>query len=209
MRYAIVIEKADGNYKRYYPVGLYGSVDKQLLSLLRQEVPRRIVMKLLLNPGINFKVLSEGFPVSASTLSYHLSKLLEGDVVRKVKKGRESLYYVNNQEEVAKVLLTHRKSFLDNLVESFANESGDPALDGNGVEMLFHLLNPADRRRLTLKRHFRLDGSRRDEDPRALPPEGLHQCAVIELGNHAWAEALFVQPLVDSGAHLIAGAGQE
>ncbi len=117
----MLVEKADGNYKRYYPVGLYGSVDKQLLSLLRQEVPRRIVMKLLLNPGINFKVLSEGFPVSASTLSYHLSKLVDGDVVRKVKKGRESLYFVNNQEDVAKVLLTHRKSFLDGLVESFAN----------------------------------------------------------------------------------------
>ena len=100
---------------------MYGSVDKKLLSLLRQQVPRRIVMKLLLNPGINFKTLSEGFPVSASTLSYHLSKLVNGDVVRKIKKGRESLFYVNNQEDVAKVLLTHRKSFLDGLVESFAN----------------------------------------------------------------------------------------
>ena len=117
----MLVEKADGNYKRYYPVGIYGSVDRQLLSLLRQEVPRRIVMKLLLNPGMNFKVLSEGFPVSASTLSYHLSKLVDGEVVRKVKKGRESLFFVNNQEEVAKILLTHRKSFLDNLVESFAN----------------------------------------------------------------------------------------
>ena len=105
----MLVEKSDGNYKRYYPVGIYGSVDKNLLSLLRQEIPRRVVMKLLLNPGINFKVLSEGFPVSASTLSYHLSK------------RRESLFYVNNQEEVAKVLLTHRKSFLDGLVESFAN----------------------------------------------------------------------------------------
>lgn len=117
----MLVERSDGNYKRYYPVGVYGSVDRQLLSLLRQEVPRRIVMKLLLNPGMNFKVLSEGFPVSASTLSYHLSKLVEGEVVRKVKKGRESLFFVNNQEEVAKILLTHRKSFLDGLVESFAN----------------------------------------------------------------------------------------
>ncbi len=117
----MLVEKADGNYKRYYPIGMYGSVDKKILSLLRQEIPRRIVMKLLLNPGTNFKVLSEGFPVSASTLSYHLSKLVKGEVVRKIKKGRESLYYVNNQEEVAKVLLTHRKSFLDGLVESFAN----------------------------------------------------------------------------------------
>jgi predicted transcriptional regulator len=117
----MLVEKSDGNYKRYYPVGVYGSVDRQLLSLLRQEVPRRIVMKLLLNPGMNFKVLSEGFPVSASTLSYHLSKLVDGEVVRKVKKGRESLFFVNNQEDVAKILLTHRKSFLDGLVESFAN----------------------------------------------------------------------------------------
>ncbi len=117
----MLVEKTEGNYKRYYPIGMYGSVDKKLLSLLRQEIPRRIVMKLLLNPGINFKALSEGFHVSASTLSYHLSKLVKGEVVRKIKKGRESLYYVNNQEEVAKVLLTHRKSFLDGLVESFAN----------------------------------------------------------------------------------------
>ncbi len=47
-QHELIVSKQEGRYKRYYVVGKLGSKDKQLLALLRQQMPRRILMHLLL-----------------------------------------------------------------------------------------------------------------------------------------------------------------
>lgn len=113
--------KEEGGYKRYYPVGTMRSVDRNLLSLLRQDIPRRLVMYLLLHPGSKFGDLAAKFDIAPSTLSFHLSKLLRAGVVSRTKSGRESIYKVEREHEVAMVLIAHRRSFLDTLVDSFVS----------------------------------------------------------------------------------------
>jgi DNA-binding transcriptional ArsR family regulator len=109
----------EGGYKRYYPVGTMRSVDKNILSLLRQDIPRRLVMHLLLHPNSKFGDLAERFDVAPSTLSFHVTKLLKAGIVSKTRQGRETTYKVENEHEVAMVLIAHRRSFLDVLVDSF------------------------------------------------------------------------------------------
>lgn len=109
----------EGGYKRYYPVGTMRSVDKNILSLLRQDIPRRLVMHLLLHPNSKFGDLAERFDVAPSTLSFHVTKLLKAGIVSKTRLGRETTYTVENEHEVAMVLIAHRRSFLDVLVDSF------------------------------------------------------------------------------------------
>ncbi len=111
--------REEGGYKRYYPVGTMRGVDKGILSLLRQDIPRRIVMHLLLHPGSKFGELAAKFDVAPSTLSFHLAKLLRAGLVSRTRFGRESTYRVENEHEVARVLIAHRRSFLDALVDSF------------------------------------------------------------------------------------------
>ena len=109
----------EGGYKRYYPVGTMRSVDKNILSLLRQDIPRRLVMHLLLHPDSKFGDLAERFDVAPSTLSFHVTKLLKAGIVSKTRLGRETTYKVENEHAVAMVLIAHRRSFLDVLVDSF------------------------------------------------------------------------------------------
>ena len=109
----------EGGYKRYYPVGKMRSADKNILSLLRQDIPRRLVMHLLLHPDSKFGDLAQKFDVAPSTLSFHVSKLLKAGIVSKTSLGRETTYKVENEHEVAMVLIAHRRSFLDVLVDSF------------------------------------------------------------------------------------------
>ncbi|MGQ9583532.1 MAG: winged helix-turn-helix transcriptional regulator [Thermoplasmatota archaeon] len=111
--------REEGGYKRYYPVGTIRGMDKGILSLLRQDVPRRIVMYLLLHPGSKFGELAARFDIAPSTLSFHLAKLLRAGIVSRTRAGRESTYRVENEHEVARVLIAHRRSFLDALVDSF------------------------------------------------------------------------------------------
>lgn len=117
----MIISKTEGRYKRYYIEGKLGSKDKKLMSILRQEIPRRILMHLIMNPGATHTDLKKLFSISPSTLSFHIKKLVDINAIEKVKEGRSHLYFVVNEEEVAKALVSYKKSFLDSVVDSFTN----------------------------------------------------------------------------------------
>jgi len=120
-RVGLVSEREDGSYKRFYVAGQIGGVDRELIAALRPEIPRRIVMHLLLNPGLNFGQVKQSFEISGSTLHYHLKKLEKRGIVEHRREGRETYYWVPNEREVAKVLLAHRKSFADELLDDWAS----------------------------------------------------------------------------------------
>jgi predicted transcriptional regulator len=119
-RLELVSEREDGIYRRYYVAGQIGGVDRELLAALRQEIPRRIVMHLLLNPGLGFGAVREAFDISGSTLHYHLKKLEKRGILERRREGRETFFWVLNEREVAKVLLAHKKSFGDDLLDDWA-----------------------------------------------------------------------------------------
>jgi predicted transcriptional regulator len=120
VRLELLTEREDGIYRRYYVAGQLGGVDRDLLAALRAEIPRRIVMHLLLNPGLNFGQVKSTFEISGSTLHYHLKKLEKRGIISRRREGRETYFWVPNEKEVSKVLLAHRKSFGDELLDNWA-----------------------------------------------------------------------------------------
>ncbi|MBM4248631.1 MAG: winged helix-turn-helix transcriptional regulator [Euryarchaeota archaeon] len=114
----IISSRMDRYYKRYYPSEM-GAREKTYLSALRQERPRSIVLHLVLNPGSSHRALLENFGLSPSTLSFYLRDLEAKGVVIRERSGRESLYSVGPVDEVVRILITHRPSFLDTVVDRF------------------------------------------------------------------------------------------
>lgn len=116
----LIVSRREGRYKRYFIIGKLGSQDKDLLALLRQQMPRRILMHLLLHPKTSHKKLRKEFKISASTLSFHLSKLLDADLIYQLKVGRKFQYVVKSEEIVAKALIRFKEGFIDEVVDDFA-----------------------------------------------------------------------------------------
>ncbi len=117
----LIVARKEGRYKRYYITGSMGSKDKMLMSLLRQKIPRHILMQLLLKPKTTHKELRKLFSISASTLSFHLSKLLKSEVIEQIKSGRENQYIVIDEDAVAKALIRYKKGFVDEVVDEFVD----------------------------------------------------------------------------------------
>jgi len=115
----LIVSKRAGRYKRYYVQGKLGSRDKQLMGLLQQQMPRRIIMHLLLHPKTTQKRLRKEFKISASTLSFHISKLLNAELIQTVKLGRKHSYKVSDEELVANALIRFKEGFIDELVDDF------------------------------------------------------------------------------------------
>lgn len=105
--------------KRYFVKEEIRHGDKGVISLLRQKTPRRIVIHTLLHPKASFKELLRETRLSKSTLSFHLKKLVDGNVLEQEKKGRENIYVVREQEQIARILITYKSSFIDDVVDRF------------------------------------------------------------------------------------------
>ena len=113
--------RQDPRYTRYFATGELSRQDKDVLALLRQKVPRQIAAHLLLEPGSSHGALLTKFSLSPSTLSFHLKKLVARGIVAQEKSGRENLYRVIEPELVARVLIQHKETFFDDVVDRFAD----------------------------------------------------------------------------------------
>lgn len=114
----VVVRKQEG-FSRYYPGGHITAEKMRLLSCLRQEIPRGIMLYLLRNPGATHGQILARFSVSGGTLSYHIKKMLSLGAIKLEKKGRESHFTVVDPVAVTDLLIVYRRTFLDKLVDDF------------------------------------------------------------------------------------------
>jgi len=117
----LLTTRQDTRYTRYFATTGMSRQDRDVLAMMRQEVPRQIAAHLLLDPGAAHATILEQFELSASTLSFHLTKLVKADIVAREKRGRENLYTIRDPDRVARVLIQHRATFFDDVIDRFAN----------------------------------------------------------------------------------------
>ncbi len=118
-KYDIVEEVEEDEYKRYYPKGKEKTVDledKRYLALLREEIPLSIVLYLL-NKGepASHGEMKEELDLAGSTLSYHLKKMREKDLLEK----RKRKYRLKHPEEISNLLVTYEppKDIIDEFID--------------------------------------------------------------------------------------------
>jgi len=116
-REELIYPKEDRYFKRFFPKNKVPNVPSDTFAVLRQESLRKIVLLLLNNPGSTHQALMATLGLPASTLSTYLSILVEKNVVRRERRGKENLYTLTDEESVMKVLVVYRPSFLDKLVD--------------------------------------------------------------------------------------------
>jgi len=117
----LIRAQKETKFIRYYAVRQNLIADKKLISLLRQDSVRKIVIFLLENKAVNNQKLSKAINLSPSTTSWHMDKLLSEGLVEKRKRGRKTFFKISNPAELASILVSHKKSFLDELVDNFAD----------------------------------------------------------------------------------------
>ena len=93
--------------------------DTGLMSLLRQDSMRKILVFLTQKRFATNQSVSAGIGLSPSTTSWHLDKLSESGIVEKSKRGRKTYYKVADKQRVGGMLVDYRKSFLDEMVDNF------------------------------------------------------------------------------------------
>lgn len=120
-REGLLVTREDGRFKGYFPHDELDRRDRDYLYYLRQEMPRRIAMEVANQPGIRFQELGARLPISPSTLSFHLKKLLRSEILREIPLGKEKAYECLDAERVRRLVVRYRATFVDDVVDRFAD----------------------------------------------------------------------------------------
>jgi len=114
----IIKEETAGRFKRFYPLGL-DVYERKILSLLRRPNLRKIIILVLENKRITNKELSEKMSLSPATISWYVQDLKDADLIRNDARGNEIFYSLMDEDEIIKVLVAYKESFLDKMVDRF------------------------------------------------------------------------------------------
>ena len=113
----LIMHEKEGNNIRYFPRD-FSSKNKKLMGLLRQKSIRKILLFILSNNNCNHEQIVKFAKLSPSTVSWHLKKLMEGNIIGFAKKGRKTFYNILiDKEEIIKLLITYKESFLDSMID--------------------------------------------------------------------------------------------
>lgn len=125
-RMGLVSSHRDSGFRRYFAPDAVSRSEKPILSALRHDVPRRLVLALLETPGLPHKVLQQGAGVAGSTLSFHLQRLVASGVLVRARENGATRYSVADPDLARQELATYRASFADPEVDRFVALQVEP-----------------------------------------------------------------------------------
>jgi len=160
-KFGLIVSNDDLKYNRYYVKEKVDRRDKEILNLLRQKIPRRIILMLLMpGPGQIFKdnkTKKEAFKNSSTflklyskkeiieltehwkgsydkdffvnkhhtTVIFHLQKLLDAGLIKKVKVGREYKYKLKDEDFIWEIFIKYNDALSINSINTMLSWQSD------------------------------------------------------------------------------------
>ncbi len=90
----LIKSRRKGMYKVYYTVSISRKRDEDILAVLQQETPRDIILYLVENPGSTQGDISNYIRLTAPTINWHMSNLINAHLVTSYKDGRFVKYFI-------------------------------------------------------------------------------------------------------------------
>jgi len=114
--------KRVGNHRHYFPLTISNEQNELILAFLRQETIRDILIYLMENPGSSQQVLANFMNVSAPTIKWHMSRLIESELVMATKEGKIVKYFIKDPRSLTFSLRNYIPSLWNGLVNRFAEK---------------------------------------------------------------------------------------
>jgi len=121
-----------GLYKHYFPVGVFQNNEKEILQILRQETTRQILMYIVEQQSPTQTDIVNSVGISASSVNWHMKRLLEFKLVEEIKEGKYKKYQLQNRKVSSKYITALMRNYYpaiwekwsDRLIEIFLSFSG-------------------------------------------------------------------------------------
>jgi len=119
-----IYSKKEGFYKNFFHVSDLND-DNEIMSLLNLESSRKIMIYLINNEPCSHSEIARGIGLTSSTVSWHMKKLIESEIVQLSYNGKFSIYSIKNRNKLIHILNRYKDStwndMINNMVEIFSS----------------------------------------------------------------------------------------
>lgn len=138
----MIVVRRDGRYKRFFVKHMLGRREKDYVSVFHHAVPRKIATVILAKGKRTQRELCEEVQVSRSTLSFHITQMVEKGLLSCEELWPENIYSLTEPELAAKVLVRFHGTFTGVVADRFeemitligASLRSDDGLNVHGAE---------------------------------------------------------------------------
>jgi predicted transcriptional regulator len=116
----VLIKDESTSNSRYFVRDKFTREERKMMSFLRREMPRGIVIFLMERGGSTPHELLTAFRITHATLSYHLKRLERAGILSVEQKGRERIYSIEDPEGMEMLLVLYRTTLLDTIVDGIS-----------------------------------------------------------------------------------------
>ena len=113
----IMVDRQNGRRPRYFPLDMVAG-EARIMGHIRNKSSRQIVLFILEHNLCTFGEILEYMKKAPSTISWHLKRLVETDVISIIHGQELQLYKISNTKLVSSVLSKYK----DNLSDKVADE---------------------------------------------------------------------------------------
>jgi predicted transcriptional regulator len=126
-----IASNRSGLHKHYFPVGVFQNNEKEILQILSQETARRILMFIVERQAPTQIDIVNSIGISASSVNWHIKRLIEFKLVREIKEGKYKRYHLEDRKVSSKYITTLMRNYYpaiwekwsDRLIEIFLSMS--------------------------------------------------------------------------------------
>jgi predicted transcriptional regulator len=110
-----------GLYKRYFPVGVFERNEKEILQILGQETARKILMFLVEQQTPTQTDIVNNTALSASTINWHMGRLISLRLVRELKEGKHKRYQLEESRASSKYITALMRNYYPAIWEKWSD----------------------------------------------------------------------------------------
>ena len=127
-----ITSTTSGLYKHYFPVGVFQNNEKEILQILSQETTRQILMYIVEQKSPTQTDIVNCVGISASSVNWHMKRLLEFKLVEEIKEGKYKRYQLHDRKVSSQYITALMRNYYpaiwekwsDRLIEIFLSFSG-------------------------------------------------------------------------------------
>ena len=109
-----IISDKHALHRHYFPVGMFETIERNMLKILNQETAREILMIIIEKKNPTQTDIVEAINISAPSVNWHLSNLLNLNIITESKDGKFKRYeLVGNADFVISLMKNYHASIWD------------------------------------------------------------------------------------------------
>lgn len=136
----VMVSARDAGFRRFFVSRDVARADKPFVAALRQDLARRAQLALLRDGPLAHKDLQARMGVAASTLSFHLQRLLAAGILMREpgEAGKGNVYALVDAEATRRALVFYRESYRDPEVDRYVRSVLErlPSLGAERVQLV-------------------------------------------------------------------------